>query len=83
MTDERRSCQTSTEHALIQIWCSVFKVTAIAVTDNFLDLGGDSVIAARILLRVRESLHVEIPLRLLFEDPGDIRTVADLIDRAQ
>ncbi|HEV7649801.1 MAG TPA: phosphopantetheine-binding protein, partial [Actinophytocola sp.] len=41
----------------------------INTTDNFFDLGGHSLIATRIVSRLRHQFNVEIPVRTLFEHP--------------
>ena len=80
MSDNFDQGITPTQQALMQIWCSVFKVGKVSVMDNFFDLGGDSLIAHQIRLRIREDLRVEVPLSLLFEEPGDISTLSRAID---
>ena len=42
--------------------------------DNFIDLGGDSLAATRIISRVIANFQIEIPLRSLFQSP----TVAEM-----
>ena len=46
----------------------------IGVHDNFFDLGGNSLLATRLIFQVREQFQVQIPLRYLFAEP----TVAGL-----
>ena len=39
----------------------------MGVHDGFLELGGDSLLAARLVSRVREAFDAEVPVRLFFE----------------
>ncbi len=61
--------RTPTEKAVARIWSDLLKVERIGVEDSFFDLGGHSLMGARVLSRVREALGVEVPLRALFEAP--------------
>lgn len=62
------------EQELVKIWEGVLSLQRVGVNDNFFKLGGNSIIAAQLLSRVRDSFKVELPLRLMFEVP----TVAGL-----
>jgi acyl carrier protein len=66
--------RTPVETALCAIWREVLDLDEVGVTDAFLDLGGTSLAAGRILARLAETFRVDLPLRLLFEAP----TVAGL-----
>jgi acyl carrier protein len=56
------------EEALAAIWAGVLGLDEVGVRDNFLALGGNSLAAARVGVRVREQFGVEMDLRLLFAD---------------
>lgn len=61
------------EEIVAGIWCEVLKVPTVRRDDNFFNLGGHSLLVTQAILRVRDILKVELPIRSLFESP----TVAD------
>ena len=61
--------RTETEAALAAIWSEVTGLTRISATDHFFEIGGHSLLATQVISRVRESMQVEVPLRILFEHP--------------
>jgi acyl carrier protein len=65
--------RTPVEAALARLWAQVLRIHEVGVLDRFLDLGGDSMLAALLLSRVRDSLDLDISLLEFFEAP----TVAD------
>jgi acyl-coenzyme A synthetase/AMP-(fatty) acid ligase len=62
------------EKVLVNLWAEVLGVAEIGVHDDFIELGGDSLLGARIVARVNESFSPKNPLKILFETP----TVAKL-----
>jgi len=66
--------RTPLEKDLVQIWGEVLELDQIGIHDNFLDLGGNSLAATRIISRVTARLQTEIPLGSLFQSP----TVAEM-----
>nr|WP_223759268.1 non-ribosomal peptide synthase/polyketide synthase [Myxococcus sp. RHSTA-1-4] len=65
------------EQRLVELWRERLGVTEIGPDDNFLELGGNSLMAAQLLTRLREAFRVQLPLSDLFEAP----TVASLAER--
>ena len=61
--------RTPVEEIVAGIWSEVLRVGQVGVEENFFELGGHSLLATQIISRIRESLHVELPLRALFESP--------------
>ncbi|HEX8092155.1 MAG TPA: condensation domain-containing protein, partial [Blastocatellia bacterium] len=57
------------EEIVAAIWSDVLGLDRASIHDNFFDLGGHSLVAARLVSRVREAIQVELPLRRLFERP--------------
>jgi amino acid adenylation domain-containing protein len=66
--------RTPTEQALAKIWAGLLGVERISIHDNFFALGGHSLMAVRLVFRVRKEFNVELPLRLISELP----TIAQL-----
>jgi hypothetical protein len=54
----------------------------VSVEDNFFSLGGHLLLATQIVYRTRETFHVDLPLRSLFESPT-IANAARLIEKLQ
>lgn len=57
------------EHKVIAIWKDILKVTDIVLDDVFFELGGDSLLAMRILSRIKSEFNVEVSAAYLFEHP--------------
>jgi len=74
--------RTLLEERLACIWVEILGIkkslelgpSQINIHDNFFDLGGHSLAAARLISRVRDIFQVELPIRYLFEYP----TIAEL-----
>ncbi len=61
--------QTDTERALAALWAEVLKKDAVGRDDNFLALGGHSLMAIRLLGRIARQWNVRLALRTLFDHP--------------
>ncbi|HEX3187507.1 MAG TPA: amino acid adenylation domain-containing protein [Pyrinomonadaceae bacterium] len=71
--------RTQTEEVLAAIWADVLKLDRVSVCDNFFDCGGHSLLAIKVVARVREAFAVELPLRSFFESPT-VASLAVVID---
>jgi acyl carrier protein len=58
-----------TETALAEIWAEVLRLERVGRHDHFFALGGHSLSAVRLLVRVRSQLEVDLPLTDVFEAP--------------
>ena len=47
-------------------WLEVLELTDCGDTDNFFDLGGNSLSAVLLVAQLEERLHVEVPLDAIF-----------------
>jgi phthiocerol/phenolphthiocerol synthesis type-I polyketide synthase E len=57
------------EERVAAVWREVLGVAEVGRHDSFLDLGGDSLLATRLMARLRQELAVELPIERLFEKP--------------
>jgi amino acid adenylation domain-containing protein len=58
---------TALEKVLAQIWAQVLKRDKVGARDDFLNLGGDSLLAAQIVSRIRDALSVQLPVSSFFK----------------
>ena len=70
------------EALLAEIWSDLLGHSRIGITENFFDLGGHSLVAMRLITRLRDSFDVDLPLTSLFEAPT-IAGLAERIDQLQ
>ncbi|MGB3440035.1 MAG: amino acid adenylation domain-containing protein [Actinophytocola sp.] len=68
--------RTPVEEVLAGIWSEVLERPRIGVRDDFFRVGGHSLLAAKVLARVREAFAIEVPIHRMFAAP----TVSGLAD---
>jgi acyl carrier protein len=74
--------RSPTEKMLAEIWCRAFGMDCVGVTDNYVDLGGDSLLAASIFAELETNLGIKIPWSLL-DEAATIEQMAVRIDELQ
>jgi amino acid adenylation domain-containing protein len=74
--------RTPTEEVLASIWCEVLELDRVGVDDNFFELGGHSLPAMRVVARIRDTFHLDLPLRALFDAPR-ISALSERVDLAR
>ncbi|TWF95492.1 non-ribosomal peptide synthase/polyketide synthase [Saccharopolyspora dendranthemae] len=68
---------TLREQLLCSIFEQVLEVPSVGVEESFFERGGNSLLAVRLVNRIRAVLDAEVPIRAVFQAP----TVAGLLDR--
>jgi thioesterase domain-containing protein/aryl carrier-like protein len=61
--------RTAVEAALVRLWSAMLEVEQVGIHDDFFTLGGHSLLAMQLLIRVRETFHIDISLATLIAAP--------------
>lgn len=62
--------RTPVEEIVASVWCDVLQLPGVGIHENFFALGGDSMLATRVVVRLRELLQVDLPLLGFFDTPS-------------
>src|SRR5262249_34635831 len=71
--------RTALEETLAGIWAEILQVEQVGLHDDFFTLGGDSLLAARVLVRLHDIMHFKVEASLIFEAP----TVAEMAEHLE
>lgn len=66
--------RNSTEQKIVEMWEELLGTHPVGIHDEFLRLGGNSLLAIRVAAELRETFQVEFPLEALLQSP----TVSDI-----
>lgn len=72
--------ETSIQKELALIWSGFFGMDQIGIDDDFIDLGGHSLIATQILVRCEHTLGVKVSLKHMLTEGTTIRSLASMIE---
>jgi natural product biosynthesis luciferase-like monooxygenase protein len=70
--------RTRIERKVSEFWASALGLEGIGINDNFIALGGDSLLAVEIFLRIRKEFDVDFPLHVFFKVPTIAGLAAEL-----
>ncbi len=73
--------RTPLERELAVIWGEILQLPRVGVEDDFTALGGNSLLATRVVARVLERVIVEVPVRTLLEAPTIEAMAAAIVAR--
>ncbi|MCF5665397.1 amino acid adenylation domain-containing protein [Pseudomonas marginalis] len=73
---------TPLQQQVAAIWADILGVERVGLTHHFFELGGHSLLAMQVVSRIRQALRLEVPLKLLFEQPRLEGFVAALTTQA-
>lgn len=78
---DRGAPATETESDLAEVWSQLLKIETISVLDSFLDLGGDSLLAARLASLIRHKWQIDFSIADVFRR-STLSGMADLINNS-
>jgi amino acid adenylation domain-containing protein len=76
------SPQNATEKALAKIWREVLQLDEVGIHDSFLELGGHSLDAVRVMSRIFNLLGVQLSVDVFFANPT-VAGIAETIQKIQ
>lgn len=68
------------EKTLVLIWQEVLKVKKIGIKDDFFVMGGDSLLAAQLIIKVEAKFDIEISLIDIYQKPN-ILNISSMMER--
>lgn len=68
MIDQPQETDAKVRNAIEKIWCELLTVDGVGDAAHFGALGGDSIAATVCLIRIQETLGIEMPVSALLSD---------------
>lgn len=73
---------TVTEDKLLEIWRKLFGYTTIGTEDNYFAIGGDSLVATKLISEVQKVFNCKLSIGIIFENPT-IKALAKIIEQTE
>jgi acyl carrier protein len=70
---------TPSEQVIFNIWSEAFMNKDFSITDNFFEIGGDSLLAITVMSKIKTAFKVDLSLRLFIDSPR-IKDLAEAVD---
>jgi amino acid adenylation domain-containing protein len=67
------------EEMLASIWTDVLRTPRVGIHDSFFELGGESILAIKLISRINKDFDIELPVRALFEQPTIARLATFIV----
>ena len=68
-----------TQKKILSIFQDVLKIKNIGMTDNFFDIGGNSLLAIAVFSKIEAAFNIQLSLRIFFDGPR-IKDLAEIVD---
>jgi thioesterase domain-containing protein/acyl carrier protein len=78
--DHYRAPATLTEEILAGVYAQVLGLERVGVDDSFFDLGGDSLLAMRLVAAINTAFDIHLAVRTVFHAPS-VRSLSQLLGR--
>ena len=67
--EAREEARTEMEQEIVGIWEEVLGVKGLGINEDFFDLGGHSLLGARLIARINDAFRVNLSLHSIFQSP--------------
>lgn len=57
------------QESITELWCDILQRQSITPSDDFFDLGGNSLTALIMLMELKEACGITVTIRSFFDDP--------------
>jgi amino acid adenylation domain-containing protein len=69
LLDKQQAPQTHEEQLLATMWMKLLSIEEVGIYDNFFEIGGQSLLAARLTAEIRNAFNYKLPLSWVFAHP--------------